>query len=326
MKDYLTFLKLGQKGIVIACVIGLISVIIKYLTALSILDPLVVSLLLGIVIRSFINFDKRAVASLKLAPSLFIPVGVIFYGAVNLNFPKFAAVDSDYIFLLLIVVIVYIISVLVLSRFLGINEKIGYLIAVGSAICGASAIAITSKAIDAEPDDVSNSVIPLFITALIGLFLVFPFLAIILKISPLDYGIFSGAVMQFTGFVKILVSGYAEPVRTLALTIKATRYIALLLIIPLFASFLRGKFYIPWFLWAFLGAGLLFSFTPGLAHMLRPTLKFVLTLLWSIAMGAIGLNASLKTLLTKNSLKAFVVSFASFILATCIFLLGITFL
>ncbi len=319
-------LKQNWKGILVAAVVGSTAVLIKEFFGSPILDPLLVALVIGIVLRSFVKFDDKFISGFRLTPLLFIPIGVILYGAVNLNFIKFASVNPTFIFIVLIVFIAYLTSVFLLSTLLNINEKTMYLIAAGSSICGASAIAITSDAIDAEPDDVSNSLIPIFISALIGLFVLLPFLAAILKMTGLDYSIMAGALLQFTGFVKAAVANIpvnganVDVLMPLALSVNAVRYIGLLLLIPMFASFARKRFYIPWYLWVFLGAGVAFSFLPELAKILNPIFKPALTYLWSIAMAAIGLNANLKSLFSKDGLKAFIVSFFSFIIAISIFL------
>jgi len=320
---YLNLLKQGWKGIFLAICVGVVAIIIKNVFKHPVLDPLLVALAIGIIIRSFIKLNDKYISGFTLASSLFIPVGVILYGAVNLNFAKFGNVDTNSVFLLFIVCIVYVISTLVLSNLFGLTEKQGYLIATGSTICGASAIAITSGAIEAEPDDVSNSLIPVYISALIGLFVILPVLAAGLKMSDMDYGIFSGTVLQFTGFVKAAVSDMPAHVKTTALSVKAVRYVGLLFLIPLFSSFVKRRFHIPWFLWFFLGAGVAFSLMPELAKTLRPSFKLILTVLWSIAMGAIGLSADIKKLFTKTGMKALGASFISFLVAIAIYIVGI---
>ena len=100
----------------------------------------------------------------------------------------------------------------------------------------------------------------------------------------------------------------------------------LLFLIPLFAGFVRGRLFIPWYLWAFLGAGIVFSLSPDLAKVLRPACKIILTVLWSISMGAIGLNANVKKILTVSGIKIFAVSFLAFIFAVFTFVVGVKFL
>ena len=311
------------KGIVIASLIGSMAVSIERFTQWTVLDPLVVALIIGAAIRSFVKFDDVTISGFALTPSVFIPVGVIFYGAANLNFAKFAKVDPSDIFILLIAFVMYVISALSLASLFNLKEKVSYLIATGSAVCGASAIVITSKAIDAEPDDISNSLLPVFLSALIGLFILIPMAVSYFRISELEYGVLCGAILQFTGFVKTAVVNSPDVVKNVALSIKAVRYMGLLFFIPLFASFVKGKFYIPWYLWAFLGSGIMFSFMPNIAAIMRPTLKLILNVLWSVAMGAIGLNVNIKTLFTRTGFKAFVVSFISMIVAMGVYLIGL---
>ncbi|MDI6758870.1 MAG: putative sulfate exporter family transporter, partial [Candidatus Omnitrophota bacterium] len=194
--------KQGLKGVFLSLLVGIAAVIIEGFAKWPVLDPLLLALIIGIFLRAFVKFDDKVISGFKQASMLFIPIGVIFYGAINLNFVKFASVKTDFIFILLIVLMVYLISAILLSNLFKIKEKTGYLIAVGSAICGASAIAITSKSIDAEPDEVSTSLISVFISALIGLFGILPLLCIAFKMSGIEYGVFSATVLQFTGFVK----------------------------------------------------------------------------------------------------------------------------
>lgn len=326
---YYNSLKQNWRGLTVAAMVGVISVLINKYTKLPILDPLLVALLIGIIIRSFTKFNDKFISGFKFAPMLFIPIGVVLYGAINLNFVKFATVDPMIIFIILFTFLGNAAFIFFLSDIFGIRQKTTYLITAGSAICGASAIAITSDAVDAEPDDVSNSLVSVFITALFSVFIFLPFLASILKISGMDYSIMAGALLQFTGFVKEAVSSMpiaaannAGDLMSLALSVKAVRYLGLLILIPLFSSFARGKFYIPLYLWAFLAAGVLVSFFPDLFKQLNSSLKLdlVLSYLWSTAMAAIGLNANFKILFSKTGVKTLAVTFISFLFATGIFL------
>lgn len=319
-------LKQGWGGVAMAVLVGVVAVFIREMSGTPVLDPLFIALAIGIILRSFLKFSDNHIAGLKITPMLLIPIGVILYGAVNLDFVKITAVEPMIIFIIVFAFLGNAALIFFLSDLLGIKPKIASLITAGSAICGASAIAITSDAVEAEPDDVSNSLIPVFISALFGLFIFLPFLAIIFKITGIDYSIMSGALLQFTGFVREAVvnapfagSGTSD-LMSLALSVKAVRFIGLLILIPIFASFVKRKFYIPWYLIAFLAAGILFSYTPSLAKALNPILEPILTYLWSIAMGAIGLNANLKILFSKEGAKTLAISLISFIVTTGIFL------
>lgn len=312
------------KGLFIAGILGMIAVGIQVSSGIPILDPLLLALVFGIITNSFFKFNDDYKFGFLFAPSIFIPIGVIFYGAANLNFQMIHNVEPNNVLLIIIVLLIYTITTLILASIFKIKDKVSFLLVTGSSICGASAIAITSKSIDAEPDDISLSLIPIFVAALIGLFVILPFVHVFFNLSNIEYGVLSGTVMQFTGFVKAAVTNFPKDIQSTALSVKALRYMGLLFFIPLFSSFSRGKFYIPWFLWAFLFTGILFSLLPTeLTTNLRPVCVIILRILWSMAMAAIGLNANLKKLFTKEGLISFTVCFSSFLIAVSIFLTGI---
>lgn len=99
-------------GIFLALVVGLAAFFLQEITLNPLLDPLFVALLFGIFINSFFRIPKQCFSGIDRAPTLFIPIGVVLYGCVNLNFKTFAFIKFDFIFLILFVFIIYIISVL----------------------------------------------------------------------------------------------------------------------------------------------------------------------------------------------------------------------
>lgn len=318
-------IKQGWSGTAVAVLVGVAAILIGKIFKSPILDPLFVALVIGIILRSVIKFNANSMIGFKIAPMLFLPIGVILYGAVNLNFVEFSQVHPLSIFAIIFVFLCYAGFVYLLSFMLRLDLKTAYLILTGSAICGASAIAIASDAVEAEPDNVSKSLISVFISALAGLFIFLPIAGIALKMSGADYGIMAGALLQFTGFVKaailnLPVPGDIKELMPLALSVKAARYMGLIFLIPLLASSIKRRFYVPWYMWLFVLAGLIFSFVPGVALKLSPASKEVLNYLWSIAMGAIGLNASIRVLFSKEGVKSLAVAFISFILTALVFL------
>lgn len=323
MKKNKISLKEVISGLVVAVIIGLIAYFITKAFNSPLVDPLIVAMFLGIVISSFIGENRSLRSGFLLAPKIFIPIGVVFYGAVKLDFVKFAKVDFRYIALLLCVVLVYFATVLVLGKLLKQRKRITYLTATGSAICGASAITITSEAVDAEADEISISLLSVLIAAVFGLFIFFPFLQGLFHISDHTYALLSGTVLQFSGFVKAAAGGLSGEMLDLAVSTKAVRYLGLLIALPLFGSLSRKRFYLPWFVWAFLGAGIIFSYFPAIAAPLKSSFGVIQVVFWSIAMSAVGLNAKVQALMSNNGVKALLMSFVGFFSATIAFLIGI---
>jgi uncharacterized integral membrane protein (TIGR00698 family) len=325
----------GLMGLILATLIGAGGYGIYVLVRSPLIDPLVVSLILGIIIRALFPDIGDLKNGLSLPTKIFIPVGLVFYSANNLNFIKFTGVHLNMIILLLLVVAIYFISIILTGRLLKQRRQITYLIANGSAICGASAIVITSPAVEAEPDDVSISLLSVVIVAMTALFIVFPFIATTSGMTDRTYGIFSGMVLQFTGFIRMAVGNIpylqramsGEELLSFALSIKAVRYLGLLISIPIFASIIKGRFQTPWVLWVFLISGMTGTLISThneyfYSDIMIPVIRPLHVVSWSIALSAIGLNADIRELFSNNGARALIMAFTGFLSATVVFFIG----
>jgi len=327
-------LKEGMAGILLSFLTGIFCYWLTVIINSPVLDPLLVAMVAGIFLRTLLGERNKLKTGFSIAPGIFIPVGIVFYGMKNLNFTDFLKVKPAMIILLIIIILVYFAVIIILGKILNQKKQITYLTATGSAICGASAIAITSPAVEADADDISVSLSSVAIAAFVGLSIFLPFFAILFNINNEIYGLLAGSVMQFTGLVKVAVknSSFLIPVLSekeligLGLSVKAVRYLGLLIAIPLFASLIRKKLYIPWFLWAFLGAGLFGTYiciTNGnFYNSSRAFIEQVYNIFWSVAMAATGLNANINLLLSNNGTKAIIMAFCGFFAAVITFFIG----
>jgi uncharacterized integral membrane protein (TIGR00698 family) len=88
---------------------------------------------------------------------------------------------------------------------LGLSSKISALLAVGTTICGGSAIAITSPLIKAKEEETSYSVSTIVIAAFVML-IVLPFLGQVFGLSETAFGIWSGTSVHNTP--QTIATGY----------------------------------------------------------------------------------------------------------------------
>ncbi len=329
----------ARPGLVLAGLLGGLAYGASVLLRRPLVDPLVVALVAGVFFRTVCRRCIKFGQGFQAAPLIFIPFGITFYAVKNLNFAAYAEMRPSAVILAALIVLVYFTTILVLGWLLKQQDRITYLTAAGSAICGASAIAITSPAVDADSDDISVSLLAVTVAATVALFTLLPFVATSLGMTDQRYGLLSGSVLQMTGFVKAAVTHLPflsrqlpeKELVTLALSVKAARYLGLLIAIPLFASLVQKKLYVPWSLWLFLGAGLVgtwlhvthYTFYSGT---LLAIVKPLYGISWSIAMAAIGLNADVRRLLSNNGAKALVMAFAGCGAAIGTFFIGSMFL
>lgn len=318
-------------------------------------DAFLLGLIVGIVIRSLAGFRIRTLtAGFLLAPLIFIPIGTLLYGAKYLNIVKFYDIVQFKpltAILTAIFMIIYISTICLLSKLLKIDERTCYLTAVGSAT-EASAIAITFQTVEAEPRHVSTSLLSIFLVAVLGITIIYPQIAEMTRMPAEEYGIFTGGILQFIGFVKA-ATGLGAPAglqpviaaqgiqKNVALPLTAFRFLWLLVLIPLFATLARRKPYIPWFLWGFLLVGLLFSTLYAAGE--RPNCDnptslnlygaiyckayavsdLLVNYLWTVVMVAIGLQIDIRDILNIEFLKTFLIAFTAFIINVSAFLLCI---
>ncbi len=317
---------------ILALLIGILVGLGKQFIKDPLYEPLVIALVIAIILRTIIGKKSFLTVNISTISRLLIPIGIIFYALKNLNFIGIAKVESRALLLLMFVVGAYFLTIFVLSKIFKLPVKIAFLLANGSAICGASAIAITSSAIDAESDDISISLLSVTIAAFFGLFIVLPFTASLASLNNSVFAVYAGSVLQFTGFVHSAISAYVplssgvplESAVSLGMLIKSARYLLLLLSIPLFASIIKKKPVLPLALWLFLGAGIIGTHINHLypvwyAGKLIPNIIPLYNISWSVALAAIGLNADIRILLSNSGIKALIISFAGFFSAVLVF-------
>lgn len=155
-----------------------------------------------------------------------------------------------------------------LGKYLKTDRKISYLISVGTAICGGSAIAATAPVINAEEKQLSIALGTIFILNAVALF-VFPAIGHALQLTQHQFGIWSAIAIQDTSSVVGAAARYgAESLQT-ATTVKLTRA---LWIIPI--SLLSARLYgskgsaikIPYFIGFFILAIVLNTYVPQLSE------------------------------------------------------------
>ena len=143
-------------GIVLVFIIGLAAYSLSRLH--HSLDALAMAILIGIVIRAIFGTAEWYLPGVRLGLKIFIPLGIILYGS-NLSFRFSASLPPSVIALTLVSMLIFYIVIILLNKLWKVAPKTGELIADGSAICGASAIAVMSPAVEAEPKDTSISLL-----------------------------------------------------------------------------------------------------------------------------------------------------------------------
>lgn len=150
--------------------------------------------------------------------------------------------------------IVSVVGVMLLGVWLGkllkIDKKNSYLIATGTAICGGSAIAAVGPVIKADDDQMTVSLVTVFVLNAVALF-IFPPLGNLFDLSQQQFGTWAAIAIHDTSSVVGAGAAYGEKALQIATTIKLTRALWIIPLALCSALIFRqkgNKISIPWFI------------------------------------------------------------------------------
>jgi uncharacterized integral membrane protein (TIGR00698 family) len=109
-----------------------------------------------------------------------------------------------------------------LGRLFHLKPKLTTLLAVGSAVCGVSAIIATKGAIDADDEDSSCSIAAILALGALALF-TFPLIGHVLHLSDRAYGLWAGLAVDNTAEATAAGALYSDAASKLAVLVKSTR-------------------------------------------------------------------------------------------------------
>ena len=166
----------------------LLAAVEERLLGQPLIEPLVLALLLGVVVRNVARPLWVTVLNpgATLASKQILEVGAALLGA-SVSFPTLLAAGPALFVLVMGGVAGTLAIGFALGRLLALPVKLSVLVAVGNAICGNSAIAAVAPVIRADKKDVASSIA---LTAVIGIWLVLglPLLIVPLTLDHYQYG------------------------------------------------------------------------------------------------------------------------------------------
>lgn len=111
---------------------------------------------------------------------------------------------------------------MLLAKWLGVRQRAGYLISVGTAICGGSAIAAVAPVMNASDEEVSVSIGTVFLLNAAGL-LLFPVLGHAMGMSEPAFGMWSALAIHDTSSVAGATAQYGLTALAVGTTVKLAR-------------------------------------------------------------------------------------------------------
>ncbi|MBK0422072.1 putative sulfate exporter family transporter [Leucobacter sp. CSA2] len=260
------------------------------------------AILLGVLIAAAWRPGARWTQGITFSSKMLLQIAVVLLGA-QLSLGSIAVVGGRTLPVLIASLAVAWLGASLIGRLLRVPRRERTLIGVGTAICGASAIAAISPVIRAKSAEVSYAVATIFTFNVLAI-AIFPAIGHALNMPPETFAVFAGTAVNDTSSVVATASIYAPAVLGVAVTVKLVRTLAIIPISVFLAAqearretdgsplTARRVFsFIPWFLFGFLAIATL-NTVIGFPAAVTETLTTGSTLLITVAMAGIGLSTN----------------------------------
>ncbi len=314
-------------GILICAALAAVSTFIhSYIPAAG---SAVIAMFLGMAWRGFRAPSQSWVPGMGFTSKKLLKFAIILLGG-SLNLMQLRTVGT----MSFRVMVFTLLSAFVAARLVGkYMMKIGFnqrnLIAVGTGICGGSAIAALSPILDAEDEEIAYAISATFLFDIIGV-LLFPIMGHLLHLSDMGYGLWAGTAVNDTSSVVAAGYTYSQAAGDYATIVKMARTTMILPIGLLLnaavllrnrrsgetagqGSFHAGKL-IPWFIVIFCGVvalNTLFPFPAALSKGMKQASSFIITM----ALASIGLKTDVRALLKGGRSALILGGVVSFVVA-----------
>ena len=329
------FLKKNIFGIVIVSFIVLTSIYLSKVLAVNnvLLSSAFLCVFIGLLVGNIFSFKEKIDPFIDFSLKKLLRIGIALLG-LSLSLNELLSYGSTAIILVVINIIIAFLIIIFLCKLFKIPRKLGYLITMGTCICGVTAVIATSSIIKSDKTETSYAVGIVTLFGIIAVFL-YPYLANHFFHSSSDLaGIFLGTAIHDTAQVSAAGVIYSELFNSeealnSAMTTKLLRNSFLVILIPLIAYLYNKdenvnvkksiKDFFPFFVLAFIilaivrtlgdfvfvNDNLLIYWTEFLATSKKLSVYLILC-----AMVALGLQTDLKGMMSLG-IKPLVIGFSA---------------
>ena len=237
-------------GLFICVITALLSIQLSNYIGIELLNlekspisPIIIAIILGLLISNSVknihNYSEGFAFSIKYL----LKLGIIFLG-IRLSISDILLYGSQGLLVIIPCIAISIFIVSNLRKYFQVSDNLSLLIAVGTSICGATAIVALAPAINAKKEEISYAIANITVFGLIAMFL-YPLLGfIVFNDNSLAVGLFLGTSIhetaQVAGSGMIYAEQYENPsVLDIATVIKLVRNTMMVMVIPLLAYVAR---------------------------------------------------------------------------------------
>ncbi|MCM5551644.1 YeiH family protein [Pleomorphomonas sp. NRK KF1] len=309
-------------GIAACAAIAGVAYGVRTLPGIHDFSPMIIAIALGILIRNTVGTHAALTTGIGFSMRRLLRLAIILLG-VQLTFGQVAETGFRGVGVILVAVASTFLFTLAVGRLLGADPRLTRLIAAGTSICGASAVAAANSVVDAHDEDVSYAVACVTVFGSIAMF-AYPLLQGAIGLSARDYGLWAGSSIHEIAQVVAATFAVGREAGDFGTVAKLTRVMTMAPMVFAMAAFLpslgdagaeRPKAPLPLFVLGFIAlvaVNSVISIPPAL----KAETSVVSTFLLTMALAAMGLETSIVKLKAKGLKPALTGAIASVFIAS----------
>jgi uncharacterized integral membrane protein (TIGR00698 family) len=189
------------------------------------IDAMLIAIVIGMLIRNTVGVPARFAAGIRYAVVTIMPLGIVLMGA-RLDFYDVVRTSLTALIISVVCVCVALALTIWLCRRVGVGQKLGILIGVGTAICGGTAIAVAAPVIEADDEDTAFGIATVTLFGMVAVF-VLPVLGDLFGMSELAFGVWAGTSVHATPQVVATGFAYGPQAGDVATIVKLVRVLLL---------------------------------------------------------------------------------------------------
>lgn len=201
------------------------------------ISAIMMAIVIGMVVGNLVSLPRSVLSGVRFSATTVLRVGIMLLG-IRLSLTSAGASALMALPFVLVAIAVALTTVGLLGRSMGLSRRLSGLIAVGTSICGATAIVATAPLMEADETEVSYAVACVTVFGLAAMF-VYPILGhYLFADDPALAGLFLGTAIhetaQVAGAGMMYQAQYAAPVALDVATVtKLVRNLTMIGVIPL---------------------------------------------------------------------------------------------
>lgn len=285
-------------GLALTAAIAAAALTIRSATGWMALSPLILSIILGMLIRNTIALPQAVEAGIQFSLKRILRVGIILLG-LQVTIAQILSLGGSALLMVALTLVATFLAMRLAGRLMGVDRQLTDLIAAGTSVCGASAVIAANTVVRGKQEHVAYAVACVTLFGSISM-ITYPLLAAPLGLDERAYGLWSGATIHEVAQV-VAASFQAGDVAGQFGTISKLARVVLLapLIMTLALAMRSGQNEsqrvsapIPWFVLGFV-AMMLVNSAVSIPADLSGNIVMLTNFLLSMALAAMGLQANI---------------------------------